>query len=132
MRRFSKELLALFGGLAFAYVFQLFMLLMVYIENPESHLLTARAFVPQPLIMLALSPLVSWGFMGCLRVRWLRVWFKITCCGIAALFPFAVIAMLAIYVNARLWHTPVFWVVNLAVSIGIAYTSLKPSFKKGK
>lgn len=129
--KFKKEFEALLGGVAFAYLFQLFILLLVYIENPESNLLTADSFIPVPTIMLAIVPMVYWVLMGFLRVSWFHTWLRITVHAIAFLFPFVMIPMIALYINARLWHSPIFWLANAVISFIAARTVFKPVFVGG-
>jgi hypothetical protein len=129
MHKFKKEIQAILGGMAFAYFFQLFGLLMVFIDNYESDLLIAKAFIPTPSIQLAMAPMMSWFFMGLLRVRWLNKWRQITAHAFAFLFPFIMIAMITLYINANLWHSIAFWIVNAIISLIAAFTLFRSFLK---
>ena len=126
MKKFKKEIIAIITGIAFAYAWQLFGLLMCYVSDPSGDFITRDMFIPAIGIQLAITPLITWIMFGLLRVSWFRRWTIITGCGLAFFIPFALIASITVFIAPSLWHEKLYWVVNGAISLLLVYTLFKP------
>lgn len=126
MKKFKKEIIAIVSGIAFAYVWQLFALLMCYISNPNGDFITSDMFIPLSTIQLAIAPMVAWVSMGLLRVRWFKKWACITMCGLAFLMPFVSIAVITVFIAPNLWWKTSYWVATVGISILLTFTIFKP------
>lgn len=126
MKKFKKEITAIVSGMVFAYVWQLFMLLMCYLSDPHGDFITGEMFIPLPSIQLAIVPMVAWVMMGFLKVSWFNTWARITMCGLAFLIPFMLITGITVIVAPDLWHQKRYWMVNIASCILLAFTLFKP------
>lgn len=127
MKKFKKEILAIIGGVVFAYGWQLFAILMASLFSDSKT--KAMDFIPVPQIQLAIVPLVSWILMGLQKVRWFHKWMKITMCGLAFMIPFAIISVLVIMFFPSLCWKPVYWIASIAISVLLALTAFKPLIK---
>lgn len=122
LKKFKKEIIAIASGMAVAYFWQLFAILMCYISDPSENFITRATFIPETTIQVAIMPMVSWALMGFLRVTWFKKWLRITTCGLAFLIPFTLIAALTVIILPTLWWEPMYWVVNAALSVLLAFT----------
>ena len=59
MKRFMKEFLALVSGMAFSYGWQLFGILMIFLEPNRTMDITPEMFIPIPGIMLTITPIIT-------------------------------------------------------------------------
>ena len=126
MKKFKKEIIAIVSGIAFAYAWQLFSLLMCYISDPNGDFITREMFIPVSTIQLAIIPMVAWVLMGLLRVTWFKKWLRITMCGLAFLIPFVLIAGVTVIIAPSLWWKTMYWVSNVGISILLTFTMFKP------
>lgn len=126
MKKIKKELLAIFYGVMFAYCWQLFALLMSYISARNDNFITADMFIPSVGIQLAIMPLIAWTLMGILKVSWFKTWFRITMCGLSFIIPFTLIASVTVFTSPSLWREPIYWAVNVLISLALAFTLFKP------
>ncbi len=128
--KFKKELLALVCGMVFAYLWQLFFLLVTYLSNIHGNFIQAYMFIPSITIQAAIAPLVCWVLMGLFKVTWLSKWLKITAVALAFLIPFVLIAMIVLmFINPMYWHTSKFWITNTILSIILMHTVFRPLLK---
>ena len=126
MKKFKKEIIAIVSGIAFAYAWQLFSLLMCYISDPNGDFITREMFIPVSTIQLAIIPMVAWVLMGLLRVTWFKKWLHITMCGLAFLIPFVLIAGVTVIIAPSLWWKTMYWVSNVGISILLTFTLFNP------
>ena len=126
MKKFKKEIIAIVSGIAFAYAWQLFALLMCYISDSNGNFITKEMFIPMSTIQLAITPMVAWVLMGLLRVTWFKKWLRITMCGLAFLIPFMLIAGVTVIIAPSLWWKTMYWVANVGISILLTFTKFKP------
>ena len=128
--KFKKELLALVCGIVFAYLWQLFFLLVTYLSNINGNFIQADMFVPQIEIQIAIVPMSSWVLMGLFKVPWITKWIKITAVALSFLIPFSVIAVFVLlFIDAIYWYKPLFWIANTILSIILMHTVFRPLFK---
>lgn len=126
MKKFKKEIIAIVSGMAFAYAWQLFALLMCYVSDPNGDFITRDMFIPAGAIQLAIAPMIAWLFMGLLRVTWFQKWRLITTCGLAFMIPFVLIAVVTLIVSPGLWHKTMYWIANVVISALLTFTMFKP------
>lgn len=127
MKQFKKEIVALLFGMAFSYGWQLFGILMIYLE-PNRTMVTKEMFIPIPGVMLTITPIIAWVVMGILRVTWMHQWSILTAYIFSFILPSIMLACLGIFLPI-LWLNPTFWVSSTALSIGVFFTLLKLSLK---
>lgn len=129
IKKFKKEIIAVASGMVVAYGWQLFALLMGYISEPNEDFITAYMFMPEITIQIAIMPMTAWLLMGLLKVTWFNKWLCITACGLAFLIPFALISALTVFVVPALWYKAIYWVVNIAISVLLAFILFRPFLK---
>ena len=129
MKRFMKEFLALVSGMAFSYGWQLFGILMIFLEPNRTMDITPEMFIPIPGIMLTITPIITWGVMGLLKVSWFDRWLVITAYIFTFVMPFVLISGIAIVFLPNLWLKPAFWGGTVILTIVIFLTVLKPTLK---
>ena len=122
--RFKKELLALVCGILFAYLWQLFYVLVMYLSDKE--FVQPSMFIPLITIQCCLAPMAWWIFMGLFKVTWFTKWLKITATALAFLIPFVVIAMIVFFINPTYWHNIKFWIINAIISLVVMNTLFRP------
>lgn len=126
MKKLKKEIIAIVSGMAFAYAWQLFALLMCYISDPNGDFITRDMFIPVSTIQFTITPMVAWVLMGLLKVRWFKKWLRITMCGLSFLIPFILIAGITVIIAPGLWWKTIYWVANVGISILLTFTMFKP------
>ena len=122
--KFKKELLALVCGILFAYLWQLFYLMIIYLSDKE--FVQPSMFIPVITIQLGIAPMAWWILMGLFKVNWFTKWLKITATALAFLIPFVVIAMRVFFINPTYWHNIKFWIVNAILSLLVMNTLFRP------
>lgn len=125
-KKFKKEIIAIVFGMAVAYAWQLFAILMCYISNPNGDFITRDMFIPVITIQLTITPMVAWILMGLLRVTWFKKWLRVTMCAFAFIIPFMLIAGVTVIVAPSLWREKMYWVANIGISILLTFTMFKP------
>lgn len=126
MKKFRKEIIAIVSGMAFAYAWQLFALLMCYISDPKGDFITKDMFIPAIGIQLTITPMITWVMFGLLKVSWVKNWRLITGRGLAFLIPFVLIASITVFIAPSLWHEKMYWIGNIALSILLSVTLFCP------
>lgn len=126
MKRFKKEIIAIVSGMALAYAWQLFALLMCYASNPCGDFITRGMFIPISSIQLVIMPMVAWVLMGLLKVTWFKKWLQITMCGLAFLIPFILISGITVIIMPCLWQEKMYWFSNVGISTLLTFTIFKP------
>lgn len=128
--KYGKEITAILLGIMFAYGWQLFAVLMVWLE---SHTIMKEFLIPNIGIVIAVTPIIAWGVCGFLKVSWMDKWIRINCLGLAFLIPFMLISTIVLFIGqASLWHMPIFWAINVIVSCILAVTIFRPLIKMAK
>lgn len=116
MKRSGNELWAILAGMVTAYVFQLTMATLVWLNNSDSKF-SLTVFVPMWTIQLTIMPVASWFYMGLFGVRWQKRWNSITRKTAAFLIPFIIISLLMLFllpIAMEFWQ---FWVADILLSI---------------
>lgn len=128
MKRNRNELWAIFFGYVTAYVFQLVMVALIWLNNNDIEFDPA-AFIPMWTIQLAITPVSSWLYMGILGVKWQKKWNKITKRTIKFIVPFIIISGLMLFVLPTALEFWQFWVADILLSIVAALTICRNWFK---
>lgn len=119
MGKIKIEITAILYGIGIAYLYQLFLLLLYYLSDPLGGFMTADKFIPMFGIQLAIMPISSWLLMGMMKVAWYERWLRITMNAISFLIPFALISVVTVFFQPALWREPLYWVMNVAVSVAL-------------
>lgn len=112
-KRFWKEIVAVLGGIGFAYCWQLCLLFLL--ESRE-----LADFIPILTIQLTIVPIVAWCLMGALHVRWIKSWLRVTAVLFGIAIPFCLIAGISIIVAPAMWGKMSFWVITCLITAVIA------------
>lgn len=131
MKKFKKELIALLVGIAFSYAWQLFAILMCYISDPNGDFITVGFFIPSISIQVVMTPIITWLLMGLLHVTWIKRWIRITGIISAFLFPFILLSGITVLIAPNLWREAIYWIVNVSISVFLAFTVFKPLLRCG-
>lgn len=121
MKRSGNEFWAIFFGYVTAYVFQLVMVALIWLNNNNIKFDLA-AFIPMWTIQLAITPITSWLYMGLLGVKWQKRWNSITRKISAFLIPFIIISLLMLFVLPIAMEYWQFWVADILLSIVAGFT----------
>lgn len=121
MKRITNELWAIFAGFVTAYVFQLMMVALIWLENHQVPF-DFTAFIPLWTIQLAILPVFSWLYMGVFGVKWQKMWNKITKKAIKFIVPFVIISCLMLFVLPTALEFWQFWVADALLSFVAAFT----------
>lgn len=129
MKKFKKEIISIVLGSAIAYAFQLFGLFICFITNSTgSNIITKNMFIPSSTIFIVTVPIISWLLMGLLEVSWIKAWIFISICIYAFTIPFIIISGITLFVAPHFWQEPMYWVVNVLVSVLLSLKLLKSTF----
>ena len=126
MKKFKKEIIAIISGIAFAYTWQLFALLMSRSSSSNSDFITGDMFIPAISIQIAIAPIIAWGLMGLLNVTWFQKWMHITMRVVSVGIPFALISVVTVMMAPSLWGEKIYWVANVGISILLSFSIFKP------
>lgn len=112
-KRFWKEIVAVLGGIGFAYCWQLCLLFSIKNREPAD-------FIPMLPIQLTVAPIVVWCIMGALHVSWIKSWLRVTAILFGIAIPFGLIAGITIIVAPAMWGKMSFWVITCLITAVIA------------
>ncbi len=131
MKKFRKEIISIVSGMAFAYTYQLFALLMCYIFDINGDFITKEMFIPAIGFQLSIMPIIAWIMFGMLKVSWFKNWKLITYHGLAFLIPFMFISGVTVFIAPSLWHEKMYWCGNVTLSIVLTFTLFRPLLNLG-